>query len=151
MKIITAAAAVLLSYTALWAQSGEALFDEKCSVCHIKTRPTPEMRSSFVAPPIMGVMMHVKEAFPGNRDGAIAFIKDYVVNPSAEKALCPSIRRFGMMPSQKDMVTDAELAAIAEYIYDNYPPKSFNPGCNGANPAASDALTPPPAQSSSQL
>lgn len=151
MKKITLALLALVAGTALFAHDGEALFDEKCAVCHIKTRPTPETRSSLVAPPIMGVMMHVKEAFPGNREGALAFIKAYVVNPSAEKAVCPSIRRFGMMPSLKGAVTDAELDAIAGYVYAVYPPKDFHPGCENGNPAPAELLSAPATQSSTQF
>ena len=108
---------------------GEVLFDAKCAACHIKTRPTPEMKKNLVAPPAMGVMFHVKEAF-SDRGAATAFVTDYALNPSEQKAKClpRSIRRFGVMPSQKGSVTEAELSLIADYLYENFPPKGFRHG-----------------------
>jgi mono/diheme cytochrome c family protein len=120
----------LLSGGALHAESGEALFDARCAGCHIKVKPTPKMRQSLIAPPAMGVMLHVKEAFPGDKGAATAFIREYVFNPSREKAKCmpQAIRRFGVMPSQKGAISASELALVADYLYENFPPEGFRPG-----------------------
>lgn len=119
-------AAALLSATIIFAQNGEALFDAKCNGCHIKTRPTQEMKRTLAAPPAMGVMFHVKQAYE-SKEEAIAFIKDYALNPDVAKAEClpQSIKRFGVMPSQKGLVSDDELSKIAEYLYENFPTKAF--------------------------
>lgn len=132
-RILLIALGVAGVASAAFAQSGEELFDEKCLMCHIKTKPTPEARSGFVAPPAMGVMFHVKEAFDGDKAKVIAFIKDYAHNPSRDKAKCMarSIERFGLMPSQKESVTQEELEKIAEYMYDNFPKKGFSPKHEG--------------------
>ena len=108
-------------------ESGAELFKEKCAVCHMQTKPTPEQKKNMVAPPVMGVMFHIKEKYGDDKKKAIEFIKDYVMNPSEDKALClpRSIKRFGLMPSQKGSVTQEELEKIAEYMYDNFPPKGF--------------------------
>ena len=118
-----------LSLVNLLAQNSEELFSQKCAICHTTTKPTPEARSSFVAPPVMGVMFHVKEAFGGDKQKVIAFIKDYVLEPSEKKAKClpKSIKRFGLMPSQKGNVTEEELEKIAEYMYENFPQRGFEP------------------------
>jgi hypothetical protein len=118
------------------APSGEALFDANCAVCHMKERPTPQTRATMVAPPAMGVMFHVKEAFPGDRDAALEFVQDYVMNPSASKAKClpRSIKRFGVMPSQKGVVTAEELSLIADYMYDVFPPQGFTHRGGPGNP-----------------
>ena len=102
----------------------EALFDLKCASCHTKTRPSD--MSKMVAPPIMGVMRHVKMTYPKKDDG-VKFIVDYVLEPSKDKALCmpQKIKRFGLMPSQKGNVSKEELQKIASWIYDNFPPKGF--------------------------
>ena len=122
--------AIFIFTAALWAGEGERLFDEKCLMCHIKERPTPEIRPQLVAPPAMGVMFHVKSAFGDDRAAALAFIKEYVVNPDAAKAKCmpQSLSRFGVMPSQKGSVTEAELELICDYLYDNFPPAGFGHG-----------------------
>ncbi len=106
------------------APTDEALVKSKCSACHVMTRP--QDMSKIVAPPMMGVMRHVKMTYP-NKAQAVAFIKDYVLNPSREKAICmpQKIERFGLMPSQKGSVTPKELEDIASWLYDNFPPKGF--------------------------
>jgi len=107
-----------------FASSPEALFDAKCGMCHIKTRPTD--MSKMVAPAIMGVMRHVKMTYP-KKDDAVRFMVDYVLNPSKDKAVCMpmKIQKFGLMPSQKGAVTKEELEKISSWLYDNFPPKGF--------------------------
>ncbi len=104
--------------------NAENLFKAKCAVCHSMTRPTD--MSKIVAPAIMGVMRHVKMSYP-TKDKAIVFMKDYVFNPTKDKAICmpQKIKRFGLMPSQKGLVTPEELDTILPWLYDNFPPKGF--------------------------
>ena len=120
--------ALLLSSTvAATAQDAETLFNNKCAACHAKTRPSD--MSSLVAPPVMGVMRHVKMKYP-TKDAAVAFMVDYVLEPSREKAVCmpQKIQRFGLMPSQKGNVTKSELETITAWMYDNFPPAGFKGG-----------------------
>ena len=102
----------------------EKLFDTKCAVCHSKTRPADPSKVS--APALMGVMRHVKMRYP-DKASAVTFMVDYVLNPSKEKSICKpqKIERFGLMPSQKGVVTKEELTKISEWMYDNYPPANF--------------------------
>lgn len=98
---------------------GKILFENKCAACHTATRPaTIEAMNSLIAPPMQGVMLHVKMAFEDDKKAVMAFIKDYTLNPSKEKALCmpQKIDRFGLMPSQKGNVTQEELDKIANYL-----------------------------------
>ncbi len=129
MKYRIAVLAVIVATFTLSLQAeeeGRRLFEAKCSGCHLAQKPTPAQRSGMVAPPAMGVMYHVKERY-GERPEAIAFIVDYVLEPKREKAVCMerSIRRFGLMPSQKGVVSEAELEKIAAYMYDTFPPAGF--------------------------
>jgi len=105
-------------------KKGKTLFTQKCATCHITTRPKD--MSTLIAPPLMGVMRHVKDIY-SNKSKAVAFIKDYVLNPSKDKAICmpQKIKRFGLMPSQKGNVTEEELEVIANWMFDNFPPKGF--------------------------
>jgi len=104
-------------------ESGEALYDAKCAGCHLKTRP--QDISSLVAPPVTGVMKHVKMQY-SDKASALAFISEYVLNPQRDKAVCLSerIKAFGLMPSQRGIVSEAELALIAGWMYDNFPPSN---------------------------
>ncbi len=112
---------------------GEELFNEVCTKCHRTSRPSNKQeRMSMKAPPIMGVMFHVNEgvkAKPENKkQKVIDFIVDYAHNPSAEKSFCEkgAIKRFGVMPSQKENISKEELILVANYLYDKYPSKNAN-------------------------
>ena len=82
--------------------------------------------SKVLAPALMGVMRHIKMAYP-NKDEAVKFMVDYVLEPKKEKAICmpQKIQRFGLMPSQKGNVTEAQLTEITSWMFDNYPPANF--------------------------
>lgn len=99
--------------------SGETLFNAKCAACHVSTRPSDI--STLVAPPAMGVMRHVKMTYD-TKESAVKFVVDYALNPEERKAVCMAdkIKRFGLMPSQKGKVTEAELKTIASWMYDNF-------------------------------
>ena len=99
--------------------SGEALFEAKCASCHVKMRPSDI--STLKAPPIMGVMRHVKMTY-ASKEEAVRFISEYALNPQESKAVCMAdkIKRFGLMPSQKGNVTKEELTLIAGWMYDNF-------------------------------
>ncbi len=112
--------------TPAFAETGKQLFQQKCAMCHVTKKPTPEQQKHMIAPAAMGVMFHVKQKFK-NKEKAIEFIVDYVLNPSKEKSVCLSqtMKKFGIMPSQKGAVTKEQLRKIAEYMWDNFPPKGF--------------------------
>lgn len=95
---------------------GGKLFSAKCAICHSMTQPTDE--SKVVAPPARGIMFHMSEAFKGKEE-IKAHINDFVLAPSKEKAICKSVKRFGVMPSQKGAVSKEELAVIAEWMTKN--------------------------------
>ena len=105
-------------------ETAEGLFDTKCAMCHSKTRPTD--MSKVLAPALMGVMRHIKMEYP-DKDEAVKFMVDYILEPSKEKAICmpQKIERFGLMPSQKGNVTEAQLEKITSWMFDNFPPADF--------------------------
>ena len=123
-KILTTLLLISAASSLFAGEDGERLFDAKCGMCHLKTRPT-DMKN-LVAPPLMGVMRHVKMTYP-NKTEALAFMREYVMHPTREKAVCmpQKIQRFGLMPSQKENVTEEELAKITEWMYENFPPAGF--------------------------
>ena len=112
----------------VFAQNGAELFKARCAVCHLTHMPTKEQMKNLIAPTAMGVMYHIKERFK-NKEDAIRFIVNYVQHPSKDKAVCmkSTIKKFGLMPSQKGVVTAEELKKIANYMWDNFPPKGFKP------------------------
>lgn len=109
---------------------GEILFKAKCATCHVTSKP--EDMSKLIAPPMMGVMKHLKQGVEGKntsekKKNIIDFIVDYVQNPAAEKSMFGehAITRFGVMPSLKGAVSPEELSIIANYLYDNFPQKGM--------------------------
>ena len=126
-KILTVTTLCLvLNNTLLAEDSAKVLFSKKCESCHMTTKPTPKQFKTIVAPAIMGVMNHVKKEFSTKQE-AVSFIVDYVLNPTRKKSICMpnKLERFGLMPSQKDNITEEELQKVAQYLYDNFPPKNF--------------------------
>lgn len=120
-KIVLVVSTVFLYSPVFSAEKGSELFDQKCSACHLKVRPSFDQINTMVAPPIKGVMFHVTEAKP-SREEAVKFMVDYIFEPERSKALCinQSIERFGLMPSQKGSLTKEEAKIIAEYLYNTY-------------------------------
>lgn len=133
MKNIYLYLAVILIFTACEKEkiekkklNGEALLYKKCSQCHNLDMP-PKSYENEVAPSIMAVTFHLKDFIKTHNPSehqskVVAFIQDYVINPSASKSFCDkdSLDSYGVMPSQKGKVTEDELKAIAEYMYQNY-------------------------------
>ena len=124
MKKIISISMVLTSFI-FASNSAEILFDNKCTVCHSKIRPSD--MNKVVAPAIMGVMRHIKMEFKDDKQKAVNFMADYILNPSKEKAICKpkKLEKFGVMPSQKGIVTLQEAKDISSYLYDNFPPAGF--------------------------
>jgi cytochrome c len=110
---------------------GATLLQTKCASCHNLDMP-PKTYEDEKAPPMMAVAFHVKDfmkvATPTDKKPKfIEFFKDYVLNPSAEKSFCDkkSLESYGIMPSQKGNVTEDEVGAIAEYVFDFYDQEKF--------------------------
>lgn len=95
---------------------GEELFEQKCMMCHKMSRSSD--LSSMVAPPAKGLMFHMSQSFSSEAE-MLAHIQSFVIKPTQEKAICRSVKRFGLMPSQRDNVTDEELNTIAHWMVQN--------------------------------
>ncbi len=109
---------------------GKKLIEQKCASCHNLDLPPSEYND--VAPPMMAVSFHIANGVEVSNESqrtpkAVKFVKDYVYYPSEEKAFCDqeSLKRYGLMPSQKESVTDGELDAIARYMFRHYTQKNL--------------------------
>ncbi|MEA1955455.1 MAG: c-type cytochrome [Campylobacterota bacterium] len=105
---------------------GKKLLESKCTSCH-DTHMPPIVSDDELAPPMMAVAFHVysfvkpsNESQRGSK--AIEFVSDYALNPSFEKSFCDkeSLKRYGLMPSQKGNVTEDEVQAIASYMFKHF-------------------------------
>ncbi|MEA3228901.1 MAG: c-type cytochrome [Campylobacterota bacterium] len=102
------------------------LIVQKCASCHNLNMP-PIISDNELAPPMMAISFHIHNFMkPSNESqrtaDAIAFVADYVRYPSLKKSFCDkkSIQRYGLMPSQKESVTEDEVKAIASYMFTHY-------------------------------
>ena len=110
---------------------GKALLESRCASCHNLDIP-PETYPEEKAPPMMAVAFHIYDFIevdtPAEKiPASIAFVKDYVFNPSYAKSFCDkkSLEDYGLMPSQKGNLSEEELDAIAIYMFEHYNQENF--------------------------
>ncbi len=125
---------------------GKKLLEQKCASCHNLNMP-PIISDDELAPPIMAIAFHMPDFMEPKDESqrvpmAIEFVVDFVRNPSLEKSKCDeeSIKRYGLMASQKENVTKEEIRAIAEYMFMHYTQQNLSKVQEDI--AAFNALTP---------
>ncbi len=117
---------------------GEQVFDKACASCHIKMIKKSELTKvikTVKAPPMVEVSNQIKNNIKIvddiddeiHRAVVVAFIKDYVIYPHLDKSMCEgmALEKFGLMPSQKGKLSQEELNAVSDWVYDFYIGKSF--------------------------
>ena len=112
--------------------AGKKVFDNVCAACHVEVLDKKTALKTFntlKAPPMNEVANQIKNNIiikddddDVHRAVVIAFIKDYIKYPNLLKIMCnpPAVERFGIMPSQKDILSDKEIADVATWLYDRY-------------------------------
>jgi len=126
-KMILALAGLMLLGGNLYAAEtidAQKRFKQSCVVCHTDKLIDPNNKSNLIGPPADEVLTHVKEKFDNKKD-AVAFMVDYIMKPDADKALCASMDKFGLMPSMEGVVTPEEAKAIVAMMYDTFPRSEF--------------------------
>ena len=117
---------------------GEKVFEKVCASCHVKmitAKETKKVFKTLKAPPMVEVSGQLKKNIKIvddidddiHRAVVIAFIKDYVIYPHMDKAMCEAmaLERFDLMPSLKGKLSEKELNAVAAWVYDFYVGKKF--------------------------
>ncbi|MBD3823791.1 MAG: c-type cytochrome [Epsilonproteobacteria bacterium] len=136
-SLLGASLAVTLS-----ANDGAALFDAQCNACHVKYVPVNELMENFMkgkneklkllAPTLNQLNFRIKQMVGDPKGDAemhrievVEFIKDYVIHPDKAKSVCLAevIDNFETMPSMKGQISESELEAVAEFIYDYTQPE----------------------------
>ena len=107
---------------------GKVLLKSKCSKCHNIDFP-PLNFDHEIAPAMMTISFHFNDWFKGassseKLEKQLVFISDYIINPTVEKSYCDKtmLKKYGLMPSQKDNVTVDEIRAIGKYVFATYLP-----------------------------
>ncbi len=113
-------------------KEGKKIFDRVCASCHAELMDKKTALKTFKtlkAPPMNEVAMQLKtnivikdEDADVHRAVVIAFIKDYIKYPGLMKTMCHpgAVDRFGVMPSQKSVLSEEEINKIATWMYDRY-------------------------------
>ena len=110
-------ASLLFLVLGLQANSGKELFVQKCSMCHIMTKAKDSIK--LVAPPAIGIVYHLRHRFKS--DNLVKkHIVNFVIKPNKKTSLKKAVKKFGLMPSQKNSVTEKELNAIADWMLQHY-------------------------------
>ncbi len=118
-KTSTILSILLLASVNLYAeQTAESLTVEKCGACHLVGKITKKKLKNMSAPPYWALAKKIKIAFP-KREDSMNFFVDFTLNPTAEKMLFPKETRdrYGVMPSQKGLVSEEELKVIYTYVF----------------------------------
>ncbi|NOR55482.1 MAG: c-type cytochrome [Sulfurovum sp.] len=115
-----------LGSTMMLATSPETLIKTNCAACHMLTTPTADMIPTLKAPAMDAVMFHINLAISDKKE-VKAFIVDYAMNPKIKKSVCESnkVTGFGVMPSLKGKISDADLSTVADYMMENFPTPAF--------------------------
>ncbi len=134
MKILTLS---ILFCIGLFA-SGKSIYKTKCSSCHVGYIPMGKLKENFVeynntklhlkAPAINQLSFRLKQKIgdpKGDEDfhmmEVVSFIQSYLYAPDKSKSVCMKevLDAFDTMPSMKGKITEEEIEAVGEYIY-NY-------------------------------
>ena len=114
-----------LTVAMLSAQTGEKLFNTYCSHCHTTVlgvnESGGEITKIYAAPYAKDVIKKLKSE-TANEAEFTAFIKNYISDPDKRKSLYGkrAIKDFGLMPSLKGTMNDAEIAKLSHYLYTTY-------------------------------
>lgn len=123
---------ILFSIYGLYGADGYSVYQKHCMQCHVEIMEKKEVLRVFhtlKAPPMVEVSNRLKENVVISDDDndvkrrvIIAFIKDYIENPSVQYSMCHpmAIEKFGIMPSLKGKLSEEERQAVAEWVHDRY-------------------------------
>lgn len=117
------------------ALAGQAVYYKKCASCHMDYLPMDELLHNYTktdnalglkGPTINQLSFQLKRQI-GDPHGdeefhrleVTEFIRDYIKDPSFEKSVCiAEMRRyFKLMPSMAGAISDEEIDAVSEWIY----------------------------------
>lgn len=121
----------------LFGTEGKVVYEQKCASCHEGYIPMGKLSENFLeknnemlklkAPTMNQLSFRLKQQIGDPKgDSEIhrmeveAFISDYLINPDKEKTFCMDevIKHFDTMPSMKGKITEEEMSAVSEFIYD---------------------------------
>ncbi len=134
MKVLGLIIAIIVS---VWASEGKEVYEKKCASCHEAFIPLEKLMENFMeknntmlqlkAPTLNQLSYRLKQQIgdpKGDEDmhrmEVGAFISDYLQNPDKQKSIClpEVIQYFETMPSMKGQLSDDEIEAVSEFLYE---------------------------------
>ena len=108
---------LLMIVSSLFALSGELVYVKHCAVCHKMQKP----KSGLLAPPMPSVSKRLQRDID-SKEKFIAFVKDYIQNPSQEKGHCSpkAFKHLGTMPPVGKSLTKEERDVVSLWLYENF-------------------------------
>jgi len=114
--IILSVSSLILSMSAIASDEAKELYIDKCTTCH--TLSFPKNKADMIAPPAPGVMFHMRQRFDSD-EKILAYMRNFVMNPTTKTSLKKETKRFGLMPSQKGLITKEELDIVTRWMVEN--------------------------------
>jgi mono/diheme cytochrome c family protein len=124
MKINKILFLIPLTTTILLSQTtGEDVFKKNCAVCHATILGITNdggYDNSYITPaPYVSDLVKKLKKETGSKEKFAEFIKEYIDNPNKRKSLYGkrAIKKFGLMPSLKNAISDEEKSLLINYLY----------------------------------
>lgn len=113
--------------------TGESIFNSKCVACH--TLKILKDKSTMKAPPLGKVSAKIKYDLDNNKTAFVAFVEDYIQNPTEEKVKCMpmALKKFGLMPPIGKAMSEEERKTVATWLFDNFDEKWDDANCTAPN------------------
>jgi cytochrome c5 len=113
----------MLASSVLSANTGEKLFDAHCSKCHATILGMTNdggYENEYITPaPYVANLVSKLKKETTSAEEFTQFIKEYIENPNKRKSLYgkKAIKKFGLMPSLKGLMSNAEMDKLIDYLY----------------------------------
>jgi len=108
---------LVLVASSLFSLDGNMVYEKHCLVCHKMLKP----KVGLLAPPISSVSKRLQRDI-GSKEEFVAFVKDYIQNPSKEKGHCSekAFVNLGTMPPIGKSLTKEEIDSVSVWLFDNF-------------------------------
>jgi len=141
---------LLFFASSMFALTGQEVYETNCASCHLMKSPmdksemmlmrekmqsaSPEEKAAMKkkmkakmeklgikAPPMAMVSKRLKK-MTGSKEEFVAFVSDYIVNPSQEKGFCMPMayKRFGTMPAIGKGMNKVDVQTVSVWLHDHF-------------------------------
>ena len=103
--------------SSLFSLDGGLVYTKYCASCHKMQKP----KVGLLAPPMPSVSKRLQRDI-NSKEEFIAFVKDYIQNPSKEKGHCSekAFVNLGTMPPIGKSLTKEEIDAVSLWLFENF-------------------------------